>query len=557
MHKSKLAFHEGKALIRLAEKYPTLLAVILESIQNAIDTLASTVWVTVNLHRSTVTVRDDGTGATKDYFEKALLSVCHSIKPDDKMGRWGLGLISPLGKCDMFTFTSTKRGTMGPYLRWTFDTEKLERQSKIDGIPFEEVNDIVFMPSGSTPPFRKQTVPWRTEVAMRGVTKDRLIGKVELSELRDTILERFSEAMRKRGTMIVLTVVSRTKERAQEEIVALQFDGKRLPVVRYEGKDCGGTTFELYLARKKSRGRTGKVSVGIRHNDYRVGIRDFARSATGLLAPEVVDALTSGVFEGYIISQKCELNSDRKGFVQNDALVDFCLHLERWVQEVGLKHLQDLDDMRRDERFQVLGLKSLSIIEDMLKSPGFEHLMKVIKGFRYGTTGTGHFPKGRVVETQEKPSVAIQGSGTKSRKGSSGTTASAPPKTDHPEHSPGSVLGTLGRRRKVVRGHSTGLQFSYDEMPGQSVLWQFDVTYGVLHFNTGHPLWEKAERKSDRVLMRFQEHITVKALTLATIPPEWTEVAEKFVYEELPAVLHLLLNERPTARKKSAVAAAA
>ena len=412
---SSLSFHEGNALLQLAKSYPLLIDVIRECVQNALDSSATSIWVAVNYPKRTVTVRDNGNGVGVEKFEKALNSVCHSIKTRaDDLGQFGIGLISPLGKCEEFTFTSTPKAATR-FKRWRFVTTDLESQAKIDRIPVEDMPQFVY---GQTKaPSREKTfVPWRTEVALREITTDRVISRIPLDDLKDSILSRFGEKMRKVGSTIVIRIVhGRGKAEEKETFVAPEFQGERLPIVRYTGKDCGKTEIELYLSRKTTAGRKGKVLVGIKYDLFRVDFHRFSASC-GLFSEEVTDILNSGIFEGRIISEKCALLKERNGFEMSDPLVEFCTHIEQWVREEGIKHVARIKDEQRDQRYQLLGIRSIKAIEEMLHLPHFKNLLDVIKSIKVGSIGTGHVEFDDKTKEQEISSLTTRGTGVEHSK---------------------------------------------------------------------------------------------------------------------------------------------
>ena len=86
--------------MHVAKSYPYLLDVILETIQNAIDSGATRIAIAVDQKKRSVDIVDNGVGATKSKFEEALQSVCQTMKMRDKLGQFGIGLISPLGSAN-------------------------------------------------------------------------------------------------------------------------------------------------------------------------------------------------------------------------------------------------------------------------------------------------------------------------------------------------------------------------------------------------------------------------------------------------------------------------
>lgn len=546
---SKIGFHHGAALLNLAKTYSTLSAVLLECIQNALDSHAPNVWVTVNFKQRTASVRDNGCGVSPEQFERALMSISQSVKKSDDLGQFGLGLISPLGVAEQFTFTASPFERVNEYRCWTFVREELHAQETLDSIPFKNVPELFFS-VGGTPQRGKTSVNWKAEVLIKAFTKDKTMTKLTVSEFRDAVLERYGERMKKTKTTVHIKVVSAQGDTYHETAEPIPFTGERLPIVSYvDVSCCGETKFELFVALKTTKGRRGKVSFGIKYNDYRIGAKEFLTHCRSLVEPEIFDILTSGNFEGNVISEKCTLLENRKCFVENDALVAFCIHLSQWVHEVGLKRVQELDDLQQDERYQALGLRSLRTLENMLTLPGFESLMGIVKKFKFGTIGPGHAGFEATKKKQEQKTLSTDGgSGGEKQKKKEGKGPETP-KKDHPGHVPGTVSGPRGARRKIVRGHSTGLQFAYEEMPGESTLWKFDDEYGILSFNVRHPLWADAE-KSDAVLVRFQEHIAIEALHIHALPSDWRQIARTCSDEKTPAVLFLTKQHLTVGRRK-------
>ena len=106
---AKLGGAWGGMLLRAAQHYPTVHAVVLEAVQNACDpdVRAKEIWININQRDRSVTITDNGCGITEEQFldRLATVSVQHR-KGNEATGKYGLGLISPLGKCKRFFFTS-------------------------------------------------------------------------------------------------------------------------------------------------------------------------------------------------------------------------------------------------------------------------------------------------------------------------------------------------------------------------------------------------------------------------------------------------------------------
>lgn len=546
---SAVTFNQGEALLRIASTYPTIFEIIMEQVQNALDVNATRISITFNRKSRHIAVRDNGDGVSKSEFEHALGSVCSSVKQQGKLGRYGIGLISPLGKCHSFTFTSCPRGVdQGGYIEWTFVTDNVRRQADRVVVPHRIRRELAYRPKGDTKRTRThQPIEWRTEVSVQKFTSDRVISRItSVDALIEGILERYGAVMRKNRVAISVKFVNEDgTEEIRPHVTAKQFTGRKLPEVVENDTDAGDVVFRLYLARKTTKGLQGKVIVGEVDNDFRFGWNLFARSANEWLADEVIQALSSGVFEGEILGTHVKLHANRKSFEKDDALVGFCATIEHWFLQHGKKHLKEVKEAREDQRYQELGLKSLRVIEELLRDPKLSGALDVIQSFGRGNIGEGHFEPGRddMSGIQKDPAVSTGGGvgQGRDRSGSgSGGSGKGSPEKDKPGHHPFTVAGPKGQRRTLVKSDSLGLQFSHVGMGGDDRLWVLDTRHGVLHFNIRHPLWEACEH-SDRMVMRLQEYIAIQALTLHTMPDEWQD-QQRLILDDLVKPFVYLIN---------------
>lgn len=540
MSRSPFGFHQGSALLKLASFYPRLLDVLLEEVQNCIDKGARMVQVIINQKTRNIAIRDDGDGVSQHEFEQALTSISKTMKDrkKGKLGRFGLGLISPLGKCERFVFTSTSKRDPRAYLEWTFVTKDLEEQETIRGIPMRARQDLLFRRGDSHNVRGTTTVPWRTEVRIEHYTNDRQINRVSLESLREGILDRFGPSMRRNQVVVTVRLTHESGECSTLDIKAKDFEGVKLPDATIEDRSNKSRTwFKLYLARKTEKGRRGKVLVGEVDNDFRFDFSTFVRYlGDGFdLADEAVAALKSGVFEGEILNDVVQLHENRKTFLANEALLSFCAAIEEWFELHGKKHFKAAQEEKQEERYQTLGTRSMRVIEEMLKLPAFSGLLKAIDSFKKGSIGPGHAEYAG--KTSPDTSIAVRGNTGRSNEGRENTGDSegrTPPQNDLPKDRPLTVVGPRGVNRTIVRGHSTGLQLAHVAMPGSQSLWVLDEVMGVLKINVLHPLWLQCEEHNDRSLMRFQEYLMLQALGLQAAPQDWAQFA-RLVFDELNA----------------------
>lgn len=537
MTSSPFALHHGEALLRLAGTYPTLLEVVLECVQNALDKKAEVIRVDINQKSRSIVVWDDGAGVTQAEFERALTSVCTSIKKEDKLGRFGLGLISPLGKCAQFSFTSTPKSSPHDYREWTFITERLREQREISGIPMRNRSDLWF---GSSTKKGVTSLPWRTQVKIEKFTADRFVSRLSIEAVRDGIVEKFGSVMRKSRPMILVSLTNEDGETAVQQVPIKDFDGTKLPETDIR-TGVGKAYFRLYLARKTPKGKEGKVQVGEAQNDFRISLRMFVHSLPEghILEDDVAHALASGIFEGEILTSQARFHANRRGFEANDALIDFCTAINRWYRTIGRSHYENAQETGREERYQDLGLRSLKVLQAMMEEPAGRMLLHAIESFKRGTIGSGHLKMPGT--PSDMTTLSVHRPGDREHPNSDSPSERDHPTTEHTGHMPLVAAGPRGQRRISVRSNSLGLQIVHEVMESEN-LWTLDAQTGTLAFNVRHPLWVQCEEHGDKTVMRFQEYIMLQALGIQSIPEEYRDVVRKTLLDLNAPYVFMLVN---------------
>ncbi len=521
---AEIALHVGEALLKLAGTYPSLEEVIKEAVQNALDGNARRIRIEFNRKENTFTVMDNGNGVSKALFQRALLSVGKGIKTETSLGRFGLGLISPLGKCKGFTFTSCPKPSVEGYKEWTLVTNKIRSQQSGVYIPLRKREDLRHESFRGKMRGSKRKVWWRTQVLAYDVTTDKIVTQMSLESLAEEINTQYSATIRKLKTTVEVVFIDEKGNKKETVVKGKAFSGKKLEEVEIKtGKETA--IFRMFLVRQDKIRKGGRINLqfGEAGNDFRFSFACFARSYGGqLLSSEVMDALRSGIFEGEMLSSVARLRPNRSCFEKDDALLDFCLAIEEWFQNHGKKHLKEQREDRQGQRYQDLGIKSLKVLESLFKLNDSKGLVDAIKSFQRGTIGSGHFEKrGR---TQEESSKSVGGE-KKEKSSSPSDKKRNVPEKEKPDHMPFTAIGPTGKKRKIVKSNSLGLQICHEEIGGDhaSKLWHMDTEYGVLIFNITHPLWARCDH-SDAMICALQEHIVIQALTLLTMPDkDWAE----------------------------------
>ncbi|MDP7561054.1 MAG: ATP-binding protein, partial [Planctomycetota bacterium] len=333
---SEVRGHMGEMLFVVAGTYPDLLGFILEVVQNAIDANPKFISVDVDMETRTVVVQDDGSGVTQNTFERALQQIGITIKKKDRLGRFGRGVISPLGKCKSFTFTSCPRrgATKRGYLEWTFVSDDIREHPENVRIPMRKRKDLGF---SSKPKIARGTtyVQWRTQVAVQDITKDSFVSRINMGTLADSILDKFGTVMRRHKIAVHVTYTTESGKSESRDLASKEYEGKALPKEVISHPDSGDTVFNLFLARVTKKGRRGKVRFGEMGDDFRLTMHQVSNSVRGVVGDDVLKALGSGIFEGDILSENVRLHPGRRSFEKNDALLGFLESLETWYKQVG------------------------------------------------------------------------------------------------------------------------------------------------------------------------------------------------------------------------------
>lgn len=493
----RVEVHLGKVLHRLANTYPTLLLTIVEAAQNAIDADASKVLIAIDQQASRVIVVDDGTGVSVDKFGQALGSIGDSIKRRGSLGQFGLGLISPLNKCNTYLFISRPAGGLSAN-QWTFDGTAIKTQRDVE-IPHQVVSDLPPVPTPFKSTSRRLTTVWNSMVLLEEITQDRTIRTVDLDELEHNIRVKLSNGMRKKGTTIHVVINGEKGQVSSRDILPMEYTGEPLEEVAYNDADCGKVVFRLYRASKTRDGRKGEVVIMRTDDNYPISMKEFRTQAmgSGYLVEflEAFAVLGSGYFEGVVLLQNVELDPTRTRFVMNDALRASYFVVDRWFREHGQKHYETEQESRREQRYKELGERSLShLLDKLAKDPTLHSVLEEL----LGVSG----------KPQPREARSASTASTTKRRRTVAERKSAPkPDGDTPDQS--------------QRSPAT-LRFGYEVIPGYANLWDYDWDTATIVFNILHPTWvsldETAEGKHtarhDRQIMHLQLFVGLEVVML-------------------------------------------
>lgn len=524
-----IGFHAGEALWSFATTYPTLPLCLIEAVQNGIDANAKVIFVGVDLKERRVAVCDNGDGVSKEKFAQALQSVGRGIKSEEKIGRFGRGLISPLPLAQTMTFISKTGG--GVVNSWLFIGEQLRRQGSglnATRTTYEAFPSLPepFAHAHNEAKVTRQPTKWRTMVLLDRVTEDKTLTLINPEDFELLLLGKLRRPMREKDVTVFLKVRDLSGKIRTRQITASNFTGEPLETVVFSAKSAGNITFRLYKARLSGGKRQGQVEFFQDGDPSSAGAKEFRAQAMGLGwyggdAPESVkqgiDALYSGFFEGSVSAEGIVLHPERKKFEIGDALTDVYALIGDWYEKIGSAYLNDEQEQRAEQRYQELGEQSLRRLMDAFSNnPAFAPLNHELRGVLPVSGSSG--PEAGRKKEKEKDSSS---SSPRSRR------VVVRPKRE-PSENP--------------RPRSGGfLSFAYEFLRGSARLWEYDHESGVLTFNIRHDLWGKVDKtgkqnlKTDKRVMHLQEWLAFKLLLLLAthINPAEIELHRQAIDSEL------------------------
>lgn len=529
----------------IAHQYQTLNEVIAEALQNALDVDAKQVHIIVDERRRTGAIMDNGEGATDAKITRALASVARSIKGDakDKYGRFGLGFLSALGKCDEFTFTSCDSREKS-YRTWTFKSQDYLERGKSD-VPFKERSDLRNQRSSSRP--GAQAVWWNSKLELTAIHSDRMLLRFDVKEFVEEHLRRFQVKLQDWNVKVIITHIdSHGKTLHDGPVEVSPFSGEPLPEFV---TDYGGVTakFTLYRAPHTGNMRKGVISFRIEGNPQRILAKEVLafhglQSLQAKLEQEVADSFTNGVLEGEILVSGVELHESRKGFNLGDSLTNLQICLETWHMEVGKMLVAKVQNERVDERRQDLGTRAMRALDGLVKStPVLESLLT---GFTRGTVGDGHVDLNVVGQkTSTSLSANRGGTGTERTKDGGGEKPSTEKgESGHEQkgHRPFQVQGPHGSKRKTVASRcNAGVSLVFVQLTLTSMIYEVVQRSDGLEIrvNTINPNFTCCEAREPDFIRYC---MNVMAIALAEHAAEKNPALRTFIKQLIPMMTYLI-----------------
>lgn len=483
----------------LADQYPTLLSVIREAVQNAIDAAATRIVITLNLKDREVEICDNGKGASFAEIEHKFLEIGHSTKKG-AYGMFGVALLSPIGKCDQVDFYSRTKGDKEFY-QLRIDVKEFARAL---GEPSIKVKPTTYDPLKEW---------WTTKVAMHRVKDDRTCRFPTALEIEDEVVSNFNAGMERLKTDVTVHLINE-KGAANKaySFKARPYGGEPLAEIEIIDNSRKGSKalFRLFKVPSHHGGRG--VSVGNRSNLSRISWAVFVRSMSqDQLSADLTKALSqgTGLFEGEILTSAIEfLNVDRQSVKLSDQLLEFLVAIEKWWETIGQEIYESAVEEGKDLVYQKSMLDVLTDVQRIiLADPDIRQALhqELTLLMQLGTVGEHHARIARKDEIGHQPQTSISTQGGPNRPKSD--TFAGHEQSSRPQGRTGdlntSAKGPLGRQRRIVRSEGIGFQMEVATMMGSSHAYEFDPKSALIQINSRHPAFASCEAKSDRVLKQY------------------------------------------------------
>lgn len=526
-----LGVHFGTSVKNMAGKYK-FRDIIPENVQNALDANAKAVWVTVNHKNATISVRDNGDGVSIDQFNAASGQKGKTYKQDDNsVGQFNEGFLSPLGKCEYFTFTSKSKDSDSsePYYRWTLVTEDIFGSD----VPVELNSEPIEYKFARNRPKSdsSQSVPWRSEMMMYNF---KTTAPFDAHEILLECTRKYRVTMLSIDATLHLTVIDRSGKRTMNEFKAQKFAGKKLKVWnKVDGEN--ETRIELYHSIATDKSNPG-VRVSALKRQYDLPVSTLLSQETCLAVlhqdKDLISALNSNIFQGKIESNLLVLKSTRDGFEEDERLLEFLEHLEVWWNEVGRTEFAKLQNNESLEIFYNCAKKAQDAFKKLTEDPELQKLMESLRRSKPAGINDG------LIAEADKHGDSIVDNG------SDGKFPKQDPKdkTKNPGGKPGGKpRGSLEEGNKPVTVSYKGLRIKESQELDSSTPWQIDLATLTVFVNIEHQYYSRCfdvtAGKKEKAITDYQKKVLFQALSLITSgsspsDSEWL-AAQHVLFQEL------------------------
>ena len=478
--KIDLNLHQGSTLMHLAALHKDGFSAVIELVQNFLDANAHNAKIIIDAKQRTIAVFDDGNGADLGEMQDKFSQIGNSLKKGDSntFGKKGIGGLSAFVVSSIWEFTTKRKNSTSPYIKYTLDSSQFVKASGIE-VHYEEmkVSDIGSSILG---------VKTSTKVILYDVEKsiiNQLIAGRE--ELLSSIQTSFNEKIKQLNINFVIICRCLDGNTHTIEVKSREFRGTEQEAVSIN-TDFGKIIFKMFLNPKP----VNKPVIRISYKDPEDGKRygfPVSMITTGRTktTPETRGFLEKGYFEGSIEVGFCNMLPDRGGFVDNAQYKTFVFTVDSFVKDVLKKVIENIELEQSDDRLREVGDKVLGRFREYFKKhPAFVEKVSNKLSSMLALDGSG---------TGEPASWTPLPKKKKSSKTPRRTMVSEQRDKDQTEKE------KVNNSRRVTPNAGIGIVFVYpsDE---ESFNWQYRFRAGLLEFNCAEDGFVHCSSKNSSLL---------------------------------------------------------
>lgn len=348
----------GPILMVIANIYGTVLKVLIEIVQNQIDSRATNALHIINLQKGTWSAWDNGEGASILEMENKFQTIGLTSKGPEDSGEKGLGYFAGLAIARFNTFFSRLRSSKDrnkhPFYRVSIDREEIKTKRDVD-FDIEMLDPSFNLGNG-----------WSTSVTLKEIDKAALRSfsrpENSLQGLCDAVASAFRDKIRSTGIQVEICIVDKDGMTSTRIVRPLEYTGQR-EIVEINTA-LGPVKFEMFLTESVQKNPSLMVGYGGKASLHIRGLEDI----WGIIS----DVLGSGHFQGNIRVNFCTVAPDREHLVTDKAYDVFVEAVMKFVTDYATPWLRKLEQIRRADQIEDVVLEALDKVSKFLDVSGLE-----------------------------------------------------------------------------------------------------------------------------------------------------------------------------------------
>lgn len=500
----EVGVHLGNLLLYVAQSYNSGFAVTREGVQNAFDKKAKNVYIKIDCKTCTITIYDDGNGASEKEIREKFDNIALSLKINDpeQMGEKGIGNLAAFAIGQTWNLITTDILSRSGLRAYSFDRSELSKGSKlnykIEAVPFKSVPGAPF--------------PATTMLRIDGVDEGILRQLGDKGTIDQTLREAFYTILSKQKVSLKVSYRNFKGQVSEFSVKAPKFRGTPLEPVEYD-TDFGPVTFEFYHSMEP----VNDPAILVVHNgNYSLPVSNFFM--TKVIPKEFESLYSKGYFEGEIRLGFCQLNADRYAFQHNIEQQAFVRAVSDFSSEILKPLIQQFEASDRQEKLRKIAESVLKRSMQWLNKhpnlipPNFKALfskrVNKVEGSDQGDTSPVATPDLSSIHGSTRKKKPLPPNALKVQRVQSSEEDKDKDKAKKPS--------------KPVLELRDGLAIHIVNPENfEGFAWHSRMTSdGIIQMNAMNNLFTEAERRGQSVLTRYMLLLVQKELTCASLIPQ-------------------------------------